>query len=73
MILVPQVVFGSKNVQKSFEWKPSSLSGSQFVLQTSTNLTNWITLFTISNDSSVYNYFPYTPQDTRRFYRLVPP
>ena len=56
----------------SFEWKPTSASGAQFLFQTSTNLIGWVTLFTNSNDGSVSTYFVQNPASPARFYRLVP-
>lgn len=61
-----------RNIQKNFEWKPSSLPGAQFTMQTSTDLINWATLFTVANNSSVCTYFNNNPPDARRFYRLIP-
>jgi len=55
-----------------FEWKPISVSGAQFLFQTSTNLTDWVTLFTNSNDGSVCTYFNSNPSSASRFYRLIP-
>ena len=55
-----------------FEWKPTSASGAQFLFQTSTNLTDWVTLFTNSNNGSVCTYLNSNPSSTSRFYRLVP-
>ncbi len=54
------------------EWKPASTSGAKFAMQTSTNLTSWITLFAVTNDSSVCNYVVGNPASAARFYRLVP-
>jgi hypothetical protein len=62
-----------QNIQKSFEWKPSSLTGSQFAMQTTTNLINWTTLFTVTNNNSVTTYFNEDPASTSRFYRLIAP
>ena len=65
------LLFGTQ-FQKSFEWKPGSLPGEQFAMQTSTNLMNWTTLFTVTNNSSVCTYFNEGPTSPSRFYRLVP-
>jgi len=62
----------SNFTEQSFEWKPSSLSGAQFIMQTSTSLTNWVNLFTVSNDGSICTFFNYNPSSIQRFYRLVP-
>ena len=55
-----------------FEWKPASTSGAQFLFQTSTNLTNWVTLFTNSNDGTVTTFNVNNPSSKSRFYRLLP-
>ena len=55
-----------------FEWNSTSESGAQFLFQTSTNLTYWVSLFTVTNDSSVTTYFLDNPKSPSRFYRLVP-
>jgi hypothetical protein len=55
----------------SFKWNPISPSGAQFLFQTSTNLTDWVSLFTVINDSSVTTYFLENPKSPSRFYRLV--
>jgi hypothetical protein len=56
----------------SFEWKPASTPGAQFFFQTSTNLTDWGTIFTNSNNGSITTYFLNNPKSPSRFYRLVP-
>jgi hypothetical protein len=56
----------------SFQWTPTSTTGAVFAMQTSTNLTNWITLFTTVNNGSVYTYSVLDPSSTARFYRLIP-
>lgn len=58
----------------AFEWKPISATGDQFVFQTSTNLTAWVNLFTVTNDGSVCTFFDsitYNNTSPRRFYRLI--
>lgn len=55
-----------------FEWKPTSAMGVQFTMQTSTNLTSWVSLFTVQNNGSVCTYFNSNPSSTSRFYRLIP-
>jgi hypothetical protein len=55
----------------SFAWKPTSAAGVQFTMQTSTNLTSWVNLFTIPNNGSVCTYFNNNPQSPGRFYRLI--
>jgi hypothetical protein len=58
--------------KQSFDWSFASPAGAQFLFQTSTNLTDWVTLFTNSNDGSVTTYLVYKPASSSRFYRLVP-
>ena len=53
-------------------WKPSSLPGVPFAMQTSTNLMNWTTLFSVTNNGSVTTYLNINPASASRFYRLVP-
>jgi hypothetical protein len=60
-----------QSFQRSFEWKPTSATGVQFTLQTSTNLMDWTNLFTIPNDGSVCTYFNFNPASPSRFYRLI--
>ena len=57
---------------RSFAWKPTSTPGAQFLFQTSTNLTDWVTLSTNSNDGSITTYFLNNPKSPSRYYRLVP-
>jgi hypothetical protein len=60
------------NLSENIVWKPSSLAGAPFAMQTSTNLMNWTTLFTVTNNSSVCTYFNDNPVSSSRFYRLIP-
>ena len=58
--------------QKSFTWKPTSLIGAQYALQSSTDLKNWITLFSVTNNNTVCTYFNEVPLSGSQFYRLIP-
>jgi len=60
------------NTQESFDWEPVSAIGAVFAMQTATDLKNWTTLFTVTNNGSVCSYFVSNPASTWRFYRLVP-
>ncbi|HXR03893.1 MAG TPA: hypothetical protein VN836_04215 [Verrucomicrobiae bacterium] len=60
------------STQEHFEWQPASTNGAVFAMQTSTDLANWTTLFTVTNNGSVCTYFVYNPASAQRFYRLVP-
>ncbi len=65
------LMFGTR-FQKSFEWKPSGMSGAQYFMQASTNLVNWTTLFAVTNNGSICTYFNVNPPSRNRFYRLMP-
>jgi len=56
----------------SFVWKPTSTLGAQFLFQTSTDLNDWVTLFTNLNDGTITTYSVENPASPARFYRLVP-
>jgi hypothetical protein len=64
--------YSSQNIHHLFEWSSASLSGTPFVFQTSTNLANWVTLFSVTNNGSISYYFLNNPASTSRFYRLIP-
>jgi len=67
------LLMGNQNsFQKNFDWKLTNPAGSVAVLQTSTNLADWVTLFSATNDSSVYTFMNYQPSATARFYRVIP-
>jgi hypothetical protein len=57
---------------QSFVWKPGSLPGAQFTMQTTTNLNDWTTLFAVTNNGSTYTYLNINPASASRFYRLIP-
>jgi hypothetical protein len=56
----------------SFEWTRTSAAGAQFTLQTSTDLVDWINLFTVPNNGTVSTFFNNNPASPSRFYRLIP-
>lgn len=61
-----------QSLQHGFDWSMTSPTGATFLLQTSTNLTDWVSLDAIQNDGSVCTYFNTNPKSPSRFYRLVP-
>jgi hypothetical protein len=63
--------FGGSMLQR-FDWTASGAYGSPFALQSSTNLLNWITMFTVTNNGSVALYANQHPTSTARFYRVSP-
>jgi len=58
--------------QKNFDWSLTNSTGSISFFQTSTNLTDWVTIFSATNDGSVCTYFDDDPSNASCFYRLVP-
>jgi hypothetical protein len=56
----------------SFDWETNTAPGTPFSMETSTNLTDWVTLFTITNDGRFCTYFVQNPASASRFYRLIP-
>ena len=58
--------------QKNFDWSLTNSTGSISFFQTSTNLTDWVTLFSETNNGSVCAFFNFDPSSTHRFYRVVP-
>lgn len=61
-----------QNVQRSFDWSPVSKEGATFVFQASTNLSDWDTIFSVTNNGSVSTYLNANPASPSRFYRLIP-
>jgi len=55
-----------------FELASSTPAGTVCAFQTSTNLVNWNTLFTLTNNGSVCDYNNNYAQSRARFYRLQP-
>lgn len=60
------------DIRGDFVWNQSSLAGEQFALQTSTDLASWTTLFVLTNNGSVCDYYNDNPASLSRFYRLIP-
>jgi hypothetical protein len=56
----------------TFVWQPSSQWGAPFAFQTSADLSNWTTLFSLTNNGSVSTYLNYNPQNPSGFFRLIP-
>ena len=56
----------------SYDWNCTSAIGGQFIFQTSTDLVNWVNLFTVTNNGSVNTFQNYNPASPSRFYRLKP-
>jgi|ERR1039458_405723 hypothetical protein len=60
------------SLPQPFEWSPAGPIGTPFAFQTSTNLSNWITSFVVTNDGNVCTFLNYNPSSPARFYRLIP-
>jgi len=58
--------------RRNFDWLFNSPAGVQFALQTSTNLTDWVSIFTVMNNGTVCTYINVNPSSVNRFYRVVP-
>jgi hypothetical protein len=71
-IAVYMWLYGSTEFQQDFVWRPVSAIGAQFALQSSTNLANWTTLFTVTNTGCICTYLNASPLSGSQFYRLVP-
>jgi hypothetical protein len=56
----------------TLSWTVSGKAGATLLLQTSTNLTDWITLSTVQNDGSICTLWDADPSSAQRFYRLAP-
>ncbi len=56
----------------SFVWNRNSALGVQYTMQTSTNLVDWINLFTVTNNGTIFFFGVENPASSSRFYRLIP-
>jgi len=61
------------SIEQDFELKSVGANGAAVEMQTSTDLANWTTLFTVTNNGGLCTYFVYNPASTQRFYRLASP
>lgn len=59
------------NVQHEFGFSLAGQTGAAFNFQTSSNLSNWITLFSVTNNRSVNFYGVNNPASFQRFYRVI--
>jgi len=60
------------NPFRTVEWSPTSQFGAVFAFQTSTNLSAWSTLFSVTNTGSLCIYESTCANSPSRFYRLQP-
>jgi len=57
---------------KHFDWNITSATGITYQLQTSTNLKDWIPLFSVTNNGALSGYVDSSPINPSTFYRLIP-
>lgn len=62
----------TNRIEHQFEWQVSDSFGTPFLFQASTNLAHWTSLWTLTNDGSVFTYFHRYPASKHRFYRVLP-
>ena len=60
------------NRPSQYNWMVAGVAGANYDFQTSTNLSNWTTLFVVPNDGSINSYLNENPSSAQRFYRIVP-
>jgi hypothetical protein len=58
--------------QKNFDWSLTNSTGSVALFQTSTNLADWVTIFSATNDGTIWTFENMNPSSSSRFYRVVP-
>ena len=62
----------AQKIQQCFTWSPTTNFGGVFQCQTTTNLSDWVPLFLVTNDGSIATYYVYQPASPKRYYRLLP-
>ena len=55
-----------------FQWPVTNSIGSVALFQTSSNLTNWVTLFSATNDGASWYFENVNPNPNHQFYRVIP-
>jgi hypothetical protein len=60
------------NMQSQYNWQLPGASQAVFNFQTSTDLTDWVTLFAVTNNGATTTYINNTPLSSQRFYQVVP-
>jgi hypothetical protein len=61
-----------RNQWRKSDWSLTNSIGTVLLFQTSTNLTDWVTLFQATNNGGVCNYENLYPSSPHRFYRVIP-
>ncbi|MGH7951242.1 MAG: hypothetical protein ACREFE_04900 [Limisphaerales bacterium] len=67
-----QMTLMLNNASSEYSWQMAGAADADFNFQTSTNLSDWVTLFVVSNDGSVNSYINWNPSSIQRFYRIAP-
>jgi hypothetical protein len=67
-----QMILFMNNAAFEHTWLVAGAAGVDFDFQTSTNLSDWVTLFVVPNDGSMNSYNNLNPASVQRFYRIVP-
>jgi hypothetical protein len=67
-----QMTLVMNNASFEYSWQVAGAADAEFDFQTSTNLSDWATLFVVPNDGSVNSYINWNPSSVQRFYRIVP-
>ncbi|MGA2248409.1 MAG: hypothetical protein ABSH48_25860, partial [Verrucomicrobiota bacterium] len=62
----------NEDSQPRFNWQITGAENAQFTLETSTNLSNWTALFTLTNNGTVSVYQDISPASPCRYYHLAP-
>lgn len=57
---------------KTYEWRVRDPVGSVSLFQTSSDMTNWVNVFSATNDGTSWYFFNYAPTASQQFYRVVP-
>ena len=60
------------NMESQYNWQLSGASQAVFNFQTSTDLTDWVTLFAVTNNGTATTYINNAPSSSQRFYRISP-
>jgi len=57
--------------QQTFEWALSGSTVAAYNFQTSTNLSDWVTMFGVTNNGAICDFYN-QPSSVQRFYRVFP-
>jgi hypothetical protein len=63
---------GFTGITDPYEWRLTNSIGSVSLFQTSTNLMNWVTMFSTTNDGTSWYFLNSNPTASQQFFRVVP-